>query len=121
MNKPKLNTFFQANKSNSLHFSQRIRLHLYTFSAASSNLRFTIEVQKIRAIQNNKKGDLSLPTVNYFCIAMKKQLTEAQRYEIYLDLNKKWSLTHIAREIEVSKSTVSREIRRNAKTDGSYV
>ena len=52
---------------------------------------------------------------------MYKQLTQAQRYEIYLDLNKKWSLTHIAREIEVSKSTVSREIRRNAKTDGSYV
>ena len=71
--------------------------------------------------KKNKKGDLSLPTVNYFCIAMKKQLTEAQRYEIYLGLNRKWSLSHIAREIEVSKSTVSREIRRNAKTDGSYV
>lgn len=41
----------------------------------------------LAAIQKNKKGDLSLPTVNYFCIAMKKQLTEAQRYEIYLGLN----------------------------------
>lgn len=75
----------------------------------------------LAAIQKNKKEDLSLPTVNYFCIAMKKQLTEAQRYEIYLGLNRKWSLSHIAREIEVSKSTVSREIRRNAKTDGNYV
>lgn len=52
---------------------------------------------------------------------MPKQLTEAQRYAIYLGLKRKWSLSCIAREIEVSNSTVSREVRRNAKPDGTYV
>lgn len=52
---------------------------------------------------------------------MPNQLIEAQRYEIYLGLKRKWSETRIAREIGVSKSTVCREIRRNAKADGSYV
>ena len=52
---------------------------------------------------------------------MSNQLIEAQRYEIYLGLQRKWSETRIAKEIGGSKSTVCREIRRNAKTDGSYV
>lgn len=52
---------------------------------------------------------------------MSNQLIEAQRYEIYLGLKRKWSYSRIAREIGVSKSSVSREIRRNAKDDGSYV
>lgn len=52
---------------------------------------------------------------------MPKQLTEAQRYAIYLGRKRKWSLSRIAQEIGVSKSTVSREIRRNAKQDGTYV
>lgn len=52
---------------------------------------------------------------------MSNQLIEAQRYEIYLGLKRKWSQTRIAREIGVSKSTVSREIRRNSKPGGEYV
>ena len=52
---------------------------------------------------------------------MSNQLIEAQRYEIYLGLKRKWSQTRIAKEIGVSKSTVSREIRRNSKPDGEYV
>ena len=52
---------------------------------------------------------------------MSNQLIEAQRYEIYLCLQRKWSKTRIAKEIGVAKSTVSRETKRNAKTDGSYV
>ena len=52
---------------------------------------------------------------------MSKQLIEAQRYEIYLGLKRKWSQSRIAAEIGVSVSTVSREIRRNCKPDGSYV
>ena len=52
---------------------------------------------------------------------MSNQLIEAQRYEIYLGLKRKWSETRIAKEIGVSKSTVCREIKRNAKADGSYV
>lgn len=52
---------------------------------------------------------------------MSNQLIEAQRYEIYLGLKRKWSQTRIANEIGVSKSTVSREIRRNSKPNGEYV
>ena len=52
---------------------------------------------------------------------MSNQLIEAQRYEIYLGLHRKWSKSRIAREIEVSSSTVSREIRRNSKPDGTYM
>lgn len=51
---------------------------------------------------------------------MSNQLIEAQRYEIYLGLKRKWSKTRIANEIGVSKSTVSREIKRNSKQDGEY-
>lgn len=52
---------------------------------------------------------------------MSNQLIEAQRYEIYLGLQWKWSKSRIAREIEVSCSTVIREIRRNSKPDGTHV
>lgn len=52
---------------------------------------------------------------------MSNQLIEAQRYEIYLGLQRKWSKSRIAREIGVSKSTVSRETRRNSKPSGEYV
>ena len=52
---------------------------------------------------------------------MSNQLIEAQRYEIYLGLKRKWSRTRIAKEIGVCTSTVCREIKRNAKADGSYV
>ena len=52
---------------------------------------------------------------------MSNQLTEAQRYAIYLGLKRKWSKSRIADEIGVSKSTVCREVRRNSKPDGSYV
>lgn len=51
---------------------------------------------------------------------MSNQLIEAQRYEIYLGLKRKWSKTRIAKEIGVSKSTVSREIKRNFKDDAEY-
>lgn len=52
---------------------------------------------------------------------MSNQLIEAQRYEIYLGLQRKWSKSRIAREIGVSKSTVCREIKRNSKPSGEYV
>lgn len=52
---------------------------------------------------------------------MYKQLTEPQRYEIYLGLKRKWSKSRIACEIGVSASTVSREVRRNADPSGEYV
>lgn len=52
---------------------------------------------------------------------MPKQLIEAQRYEIYLGIKRKWSFSRIAREIGVNKGTVSREVSRNKKADGEYV
>jgi len=52
---------------------------------------------------------------------MSKQLIEAQRYEIYLGLERKWSKSRIAREIGVSPSTVCREVKRNSKANGEYV
>ena len=46
------------------------------------------------------------------------QLTSEQRYEIYLGIKRKWSISRISREIEVSASTVLREIRRNSNANG---
>ena len=39
-------------------------------------------------------------------------------YEIYLGIKRKWSISRISREIEVSATTVLREIRRNSNADG---
>ena len=49
---------------------------------------------------------------------MYNKLTSEQRYEIYLGIKRKWSISRISREIEVSASTVLREIRRNSNTNG---
>ena len=51
---------------------------------------------------------------------MYKQLTREQRYTISVLLQKKMSKTFIAGAINVSKSTVSREIRRNSNVKGVY-
>lgn len=48
------------------------------------------------------------------------QLTREQRYAIYLGLQAKDSFSAIARRIGVSKSTVSREVRRNGNRFGKY-
>ena len=76
--------------------------------------------ERLTAIQT-KKGYRSLPKINYSCIAMYNQLTSEQRYEIYLGIKREWSISRISREIEVSASTVLREIRRNSNTNGEYV
>lgn len=52
---------------------------------------------------------------------MYNQLTSEQRYEIYLGLKRNWSISRISREINVSKSTVYREIKRNSNSSGEYV
>ena len=52
---------------------------------------------------------------------MYKQLTQEQRYAIYLALKRKWSANKVAREIGVSTSTVTREIKRNSNASGEYV
>ena len=71
------------------------------------------------AIQK-KETEVSLRLTN-FVLHMYKQLTSEQRYEIYLGIKRKWSISRISREIEVSASTVLREIRRNSNTNGEYV
>ena len=51
---------------------------------------------------------------------MYKQLTREQRYGIYLGKQEGKSQTAIARQIGVSKSTVSRELKRNSGIRGHY-
>ena len=44
-----------------------------------------------------------------------KQLSDAQRYQIESYLRAHYSITAIAQALEVSKSTISRELKRNGK------
>lgn len=52
---------------------------------------------------------------------MYKHLTREQRYVIYLELQRGTSQEVIAQLIDVSKSTISREIKRNSTKNGKYV
>ena len=52
---------------------------------------------------------------------MYKHLTREQRYAIYLGIQKHETNKAIAQAINVSESTVSREIRRNAAKNGRYL
>lgn len=52
---------------------------------------------------------------------MYKQLSREQRYAIYLGLQEKKTYTAIARQINCSVSTVSREVRRNSNSHGRYL
>lgn len=52
---------------------------------------------------------------------MAKQLISEQRYAIYLDLGRKQLQKDIAEKIGVHPSTISREIKRNANSEGVYV
>ena len=47
-----------------------------------------------------------------------KHLTPELRYHIWMRLQEKMSLSSIAREIKVSKSTITREINRNTGKKG---
>lgn len=72
--------------------------------------------------KKKRETAVSLKRINYFCIAnMYKHLTREQRYVIYLGQQKGETLEMIARSIGVHKSTVSRELRRNATPRGKYV
>lgn len=52
---------------------------------------------------------------------MYNHLIREQRYVIYLELQRGTSQEVIAQLIDVSKSTVSREIKRNSTKSGKYV
>lgn len=63
---------------------------------------------------------IRLPKINYFSIAMYKQLTLEQRYTISLLLQNRTKQKEIAKAINVSVSTVSCELRRNSGVIGRY-
>ena len=50
-----------------------------------------------------------------------KQLTDAQRYQIEAYLKVKKSKSFIAQELGVDRSTIYREVKRNASKRGTYV
>ena len=52
---------------------------------------------------------------------MYKHLTREQRYAIYLGIQKHETNKAIAQAIEVSESTVSREIKRNSTKNGKHL
>ena len=69
-----------------------------------------------------KEGEHSSPSLRLinFVLHMYKQLTSEQRYTISVLLQKKCSLSFIAKTIGVCVSTVSREKRRNSNVQGVY-
>ena len=75
-----------------------------------------------RLKQCKKGGEHSSPSLRLinFVLHMYKQLTSEQRYTISVLLQKKCSLSFIAKAIGVSVSTVSREKRRNSNVQGVY-
>ena len=60
------------------------------------------------------------PRLINFVLLMYKQLIREQRYAIQLGLQEGRTISSIARQIGVSKSTVSREVRRNGNRRGKY-
>ena len=52
------------------------------------------------AIQNKKKETEVSPRLINFVLHMYNQLTSEQRYEIYLGIKRKWSISRISHEIE---------------------
>ena len=74
-----------------------------------------------QAMKSNKKGDRSLPKINYLCIAMYSQLTSEQRSQIFVLLQKQMQKKVIAQLVGISQSTLSRELKRNMTEQGHYL
>lgn len=74
----------------------------------------------IKQCKKNRMGDRSLPKINYLCIVKYKQLTSEQRYTIFVLLQSGMKQKFIADSINVSISTISRELRRNSGRNGHY-
>ena len=86
--------------------------------------RFARQVTEQKSISNTKKRKRETAVsqgLNTFVLLMYSHLTREQRYVIYLELQRGTSLEVIAQLIDVSKSTVSREIKRNSTKNGKYV
>ena len=83
-----------------------------------STLCVMVDVRK----QYKKREEhlLLSPRLIIFVLHMYKQLTSEQRYTISVLLQKKMSRSFIAQVINVSTSTVSREIMRNSNVKGVY-
>jgi len=74
-------------------------------------------VTEQKSISNTKKRKRVTAVsqgLNTFVLLMYSHLTREQRYVIYLELQRGTSQEVIAQLIDVSKSTVSREIKRNS-------
>ena len=71
-------------------------------------------------LTKQKKGDRSLPEINYLCFVMKyKQLTSQQRSQIFALLQRKTPRKEIALIVGCSQATLSCEIRRNSTAKGA--
>ncbi len=84
--------------------------------------KFQLQVQH-RVEKKSTKNLVLSGKVTTFVLHMKKykHLTKEQRYTISVCLRKKMSVSDIAKFIDVSKSTVSREIKRNLNMYRHYV
>lgn len=77
-----------------------------------------------KSISNTKKQKRETAVsqgLNTFVLHMYSHLTREQRYVIYLELQRGTTQEVIAQLIDVSKSSVSREIKRNSTKNGKYV
>ena len=73
-------------------------------------------------LTKQKKGDRSLPEINYLCFVMNyKQLTSQQRSQIFALLQRKTPRKEIALIVGCSQSTLCREIKRNSTAKGNYL
>ncbi len=71
---------------------------------------------------NTKKGDRSLLGINYLCVAKMKyrHLTPEQRYTIDVLLQQKMSRKMICETVNISQSTLCRELKRNSGQRGYH-
>ena len=86
-----------------------------------SKVRPTAWSQSTGNTKKTKRETAVSQGLNTFVLLMYSHLTREQRYVIYLELQRGTTQEVIAQLIDVSKSTVSREIRRNSTKNGKYV
>ena len=73
---------------------------------------------------NTKKESplfVGLPKINYLCIVMYKQLYLGAKVASFCLTPKKKSKKEIAHIVDISQSTLSRELKRNGSPSGKYV
>lgn len=86
-----------------------------------SKVRSTVRQSVNQQYKKTKRETAVSQGLNTFVLLMYNHLTREQRYVIYLELQRGTTQEVIAQLIDVSRSTVSREIRRNSTKNGKYV